>query len=155
MCVCVCIAFLVQLLSHVQLFMTQWTAACQASLSSTISQSFIKFMSIELVIISNHLMSSSPFAFNLSQHQGLFQWISSLHQVVKVWNFSYINSSSCEYPELISFRIDWFYPLAVQGISSVFSSTIWNYQIFDAQYSLWSTHDYRNIAFPVQMFWAK
>ena len=112
---CVYIAFLVQLLSHVQLFMTQWTTACQASLSSTISQSFLKFMSIELVIISNHLMSSSPFAFNLSQHHGLFQWVDSLHQVVKVWNFSYINSSSSEYPELISFRIDWFYPLAVQG----------------------------------------
>ena len=78
----------VHLLSYVWLFVTPWTAACQASLSITKSQSLVQPMSIESVsdaIQPSHLLSSpsSP-AFNLSQHQGLFQWVSSLHQVAKV-----------------------------------------------------------------------
>ena len=65
----------VQSLSHVQLFVTVWTAAHQASLSITNSRSLLKLTSIELVMSSNHLILSSPSppAFNLSQHQGLFQ----------------------------------------------------------------------------------
>ena len=67
----------VQSLSHVQLFATPWTAARQASLSITNSCSLLKLMSIESVMPSNHLVhplsSPSPPAFNLSQHQGLFQ----------------------------------------------------------------------------------
>ena len=75
-------------LSHVQLFATPWTTACQASLSITNSQSLPKPMSIESVMPSNHLLSSpSPPALNLSQHQGLFQWVSSSHQVAKVLEF--------------------------------------------------------------------
>ena len=74
----------VQLLSHVQLFATPWTAAHQASLSITNSQSLLKLMSIEWCHPSHHLSSPSPPAFNLSQHQGLFQWVSSSHQVAKV-----------------------------------------------------------------------
>ena len=70
-----CIVF--QLLSHVCLFATPWTAAHQASLSFTISQSLLKLMSIESVMSSNHLIHPlsplSPPALNLSQHQGLFQ----------------------------------------------------------------------------------
>ena len=64
----------VQSLSCVRLFATPWTVACQTSLSITNSQSFFIFMSIEWVMLSNHLPlpSPSPFAFNLSQHQGLF-----------------------------------------------------------------------------------
>ena len=67
--------FVVQMLSRVRLFVTPWTAAPQASLSFTISQSLLKLMSIESVMPSNHLILSSPSspAFNLSQHQGLFQ----------------------------------------------------------------------------------
>ena len=64
-----------------------WIAACQASLSITNSWSLLKLMSIELVMPSNHLIplsSPSPPAFNLSQHQGLFKCVSSLHQVAKV-----------------------------------------------------------------------
>ena len=83
-CYCCCV---VQLLSHVWLFETPWTAAHQASLSFTISRSLLKFMSIELVMLSNHLIlcrPPSPLSFNLSQHQGLFQWVSSSHQVAKV-----------------------------------------------------------------------
>ena len=64
----------VQSLSSVQLFVTPWTAAHQASLSIISSWSLLKLMSIESVMPSNHLilLSSSPPAFNLSQHQGLF-----------------------------------------------------------------------------------
>ena len=63
-----------------------WNAARQSSLSLTNSQGLLKLMSIELVRPSNHLILSSPSlpAFNLSQHQGLFKWVSSLHQVTKV-----------------------------------------------------------------------
>ena len=67
----------VQLLSHVQLFVTPWTAACQASLSITNSQSLLKLMSMESVMPSNHLILCRPLlflpSFNLFQHQGLFQ----------------------------------------------------------------------------------
>ena len=77
----------VQSLSHVRLFVTPWTTARQASLSITNSQSLPKPMSIESVIAiqpSHPLSSPSPPALNLSQHQGLFKWVSSLHQVAKV-----------------------------------------------------------------------
>ena len=79
----------VQSLSRIQLFRTPWTTARQASLSITNSRSILKLMSIESVMPSNHLilLSPSPPAFNLSQHQGLFRWVSSLHQVAKVLEF--------------------------------------------------------------------
>ena len=64
----------VQLLSHVRLFAVLWAAACQPPLSLTISQSLLKFMSLELVMLSNHLILCCPiFAFSFSQHQSLFQ----------------------------------------------------------------------------------
>ena len=63
---------------------TSWTAAHQASLSFSISWSLLKLMSIESVMPSNHMSSPSPPVFNLSQYQGLFQRVSSLHQVAKV-----------------------------------------------------------------------
>ena len=79
----------VQSLSRVWLFATPWTAACQAPLSITNSWSLLKFMSIKSVMPSNHLSLSSPSppAFNLSQRQGLFKWVSSSHQVAKVLEF--------------------------------------------------------------------
>ena len=64
---------------------------------------------------SHPLSSPSPPAFNLSQHQGLFQWVSSSHQVAKDWSFSFSISPSNEYPGLISFRMGWLGLLAVQG----------------------------------------
>ena len=75
-----------QLLSCVQLFATPWIAAHQTSLSSSISWGLLRLMSIDLVMPSNHLILSppSPSAFSLSQHQGLFQGVSSLHQAVKI-----------------------------------------------------------------------
>jgi len=108
----------VQLLSRVQLFATPWTVACRASLSVTKSQSLFKLMSIELVMPSNHLIllsSPSLSTFNLSQHQGLFQWVNSLHQVAKVLEFKLQHQSFrwifgtdfLIHPKgLISFRMD-------------------------------------------------
>ena len=94
---------------------TQWTAAHQASLSFIISQSLLKLMSIESMITSNHPLSTpSPPSLNLSQHWGLFQWVSSLNQVFKVLSFSFSISPSSENSGLISFRIDWLDLLAVQ-----------------------------------------
>ena len=61
------------------------------------------------------LSSPSPPAFNLSWHQGLFQWVSSSHQVAKYWHCSFSTSPSNEYLWLISFRIDWFDLFAVKG----------------------------------------
>ena len=63
---------------------------------------------------SHPLSSPSPPAFNLSQHQGLFQWVSSSHQMAKVLEFSFSISPSNEYSGLISFKVDWFDFLAVQ-----------------------------------------
>ena len=77
----------VQSLNCVQLFSASWTTACKAPLSSTVSWSLLKFISIELVMLSNHLTlcpPPSPFAFNLSQHQGLFQSVNTSCQVAKV-----------------------------------------------------------------------
>ena len=64
---------------------------------------------------SHPLFSPSPPVFHLSQHQGLFKWVSSLHQVAKYWSFSFSISPSNEYSGLISFRMDWFDLLAVQA----------------------------------------
>ena len=61
------------------------------------------------------LLSPSPPAFTISQEQGLFQWVSSLHQVAKYWSFSFNISPSNEYSGPISFRMDWLDLLAVQG----------------------------------------
>ena len=109
----------VQLLSHVQLFVTPWTALRPDSLSITNSWSLLKLIPIELVRPSNHLILCHPLpppAFNLSQHQGLFQGVNSSHQVAaKYWSFSFSISPSYEYSGLISFRTDSFDLLAVQG----------------------------------------
>ena len=81
----------VQSLGLVQLFATPWTAAHLASLSFTLSQSLLRLMSIQLVrdaIQSSHpLLSPSPPALNLFQHQDLFKWVSPSHQVAKVLEF--------------------------------------------------------------------
>ena len=64
---------------------------------------------------SHPLLSPSPPAFNLSQHRGLFKWVSSSHQVAKFWSLSFNISPSHEYSGLISLRMDWLDLLAVQG----------------------------------------
>ena len=80
----------VQLLSHVRLFVTPWTAVPQASLSITNSWSLLKLMSIESVMPSNHPILCHPLLLLPSfipQYQGLFKWDSSSHQVAKVLEF--------------------------------------------------------------------
>ena len=87
---------------------------------------------------SHRLSSPSPPTLNLSQHWGLFHWVSSSHQVAKILELQ-LTSPSNEYLGLISFRINWFDLLAVKGLSRVFSSTtIWKHQFFGSQPSLWS-----------------
>ena len=111
------VAAVVQSLSRVQLFVTPWTAACQASLFITNSRSLLKLVSIESVMPSNLLIVCCPLllpsgfpniSIFCSESVLLIRW-------PKYWSFSFSISPSNEYSELISFRIDWFDPLAVQG----------------------------------------
>ena len=95
-----------------------WTTAHQASLSFTLFRSLLKLMSIESVMPSNHFIlccPPSPPALNLFQHQGLFYKSALCLRWPKYWSFSFSISPSNEYSGLISFRIDWFDLLAVQG----------------------------------------
>ena len=94
----------VQSLSRVRLFATPWITAHQASLSITNSWSSLRLTSIESVIPSSHLILSSPSppAPSPSQHQSLFQWVSSSHEVAKYWSFSFSIIPSKEIPLLIS-----------------------------------------------------
>ena len=81
----------------------------------------------------------SPFAVNLSKHQGLFQWVSSSHQVTKVLELQCQHQSFQWIFRVDSFSIDWFDLLQSRGLSRVFSSTIiQKHQFFGAQPSLWS-----------------
>ena len=96
--------------SHVWFFATLWTAACQASLSFTISHSLLKLMSIESVMPSNLLLPSIFPSIRVFSNE------SALHiRWPKHWSFSFNISFSDEYSALISFRIDWFDLFAVQG----------------------------------------
>ena len=108
----------VQSLSHVQLFVTLWAAARQASLSITNSRRLLKLMSIELVMPSNHLILCRPLFLPpwIFPSIRVFSDESVLHiRWPKYWSFSFGISHSNEYSELISFRIDCNL-LAVQGI---------------------------------------
>ena len=108
----------VQSLSHVQLFMTPWTAARQAFLSITNSQSLLKLMSIELVISSNHLILCCPLLLLPSIFPQIKVFTNESVLCIrwpKYWRFSFSTSPSNEYSRLISLRIDWFNLLAVQG----------------------------------------
>ena len=106
----------VQSFSHVQLFVIPGTAACQASLSFTISQSLLKLLSIESVMPSNHLILCHPLLLlpSIFPNIGVFSNESALRiRWPKDWSFSFSISPSNEYLGLISFRIDWFELLAV------------------------------------------
>ena len=108
----------VQSLSHVWLFVTPWTAACQASLSITNSQNLLKLMSIELVMASNHLILCRPLPLSPSVLASIrvFSNKSALRiRWPKYWSFNFNISPSNEYSGLISFRMDWLDLLAVQG----------------------------------------
>ena len=108
----------VQSLSRVRLFATSWTAAHQASRSFTISWSLLKLMSIESVMPSNHLILCCPLLLlpSIFPSNRVFSHESALCiKWPKYWSFSFSISPSNEYSGLISFRIDWFDLLAVQG----------------------------------------
>ena len=108
----------VQSLSRVRLFMTPWTAACQASLSITNSWSLLKLVSIELVMPSNHLILCRPLLLLPSIFPSIrvFSSESALHiRWPKDYSFSFSISPFNEHSGLISFRIDWLDLLAVQG----------------------------------------
>ena len=112
----------VQSLSHVQLFATPWTTACQASLSITNSQSLLKFMSIRSVMPSNHLIPCHPLLLlpsifpSIRVFSNVSSWPKYFSNVrwLKCWSFSFSIRPSNEYSGLISFRIDWLDLLAVQ-----------------------------------------
>ena len=123
----------VQSLSCVQLFTTPLTTARQASLSITNSWSLPKLISIESVMPSNHLTSVVPFSshISLSQHQGLFKWVSSSHQVAKVLEFQ-LQHQSFQWTLRTDFLWDgWLDLLAVQG-----TLTVQKHQFFGTQLSL-------------------
>ena len=106
----------VQLLSHARLFVTPWTAACQASLSIINSQSLLRLMCIMLVMPSNHLILCHSLLLPSSIFPSIrvFSNESVLHiRWPKSWSFSFSISPSNEYSGLISFRMDWLDLLAV------------------------------------------
>ena len=108
----------VQLLTHVQLFATPWTVARQASLSITNSRSLLKLMSIKSVMPSNHLILCPPLLLLPSIFPNIRVFFSEpalRMRWPKYWSFSFSISPFNEYSGLISFRIDWFDLLAVQG----------------------------------------
>ena len=107
---------IVQLLSRVQFFATPWAAACQAPLSSTVSRSLLKFMSTESVMLSSHLILCHPVLLlpSILPSIRVFSNESALRiRWPKYWSFS--NNPSNENSGLISFRVDCYDLLAVQG----------------------------------------
>ena len=113
-----CNIVFVQLLSHIQLFATPWTEAHQSSLSFTISQSLLQLMSIDFVMLSNHLILCHPLLLLPSIFPSIRVFFNELALRIrwpKYWNFSFCISPSNEYSGLIFFRIDQFDLLAVQG----------------------------------------
>ena len=139
-----------QSLCHVQLFATPWTAARQASWSFTIPQSLLELMSIELMMPSNHLILCHPLLLLPSIFPSIRitsnEW--ALHiKWPKYWSFSFSISPSNEYSELITFRIDWFELLTVQGTlksliqnHNLKASFLWSSVFFMVQ--LTSVRDY-------------
>ena len=117
------------------MFGTTWTAARHASLSFALSWSLLKFVSIELVILSNHLILCLPSfllpsifpstRFFLSESALCIRW-------PEYWSFSFSINSSNEYSGLISFRTDWFGLLTVQG--TVFNAIVQRHQFFGPQH---------------------
>ena len=154
-----------QSLSHVQLFATPWTVAFQASLSFTISQSLLKFMSIKSVMPSNRLIRCCPLlllpsvfpSFRVSSSQSTLRI-----KGPKYWSFSFSISPSNEYSRLISFRIGWFDLLAVHGTlksllqhHSSKASILWCSAFFMVQLSHPYTAAGKTIVLTVQTFVSK
>ena len=145
--------YCVQSLSRVQLC-HRWTAVRQASLSFTISQSLLKFMSIELVMLSNHLLCpASPPALNLSQHQGLSNWLFAPgRQSIRASASASVLPMS--FQGWFPFRLTDLISLQSKGFLRVFSSTtVWKHQVFGAQPSLESNSHIRIWLLEKSLFW--
>ena len=135
----------VQSFSHVQLFVTPWTAACQASLSFTVSWNLLKLMSIESVMPSKHLTLCCPLLLLPSIFPSIRLFSSESTLCIrwpKHWSFSFSNSPSNEHSGLISFRIDRLDLLAVQETlksllqhHSSKASILWRSAVFIVQLS--------------------
>ena len=128
----------VQSLSHVWLFANPWTAEHQASLSIANSQSLLKLA--DAIQPSHPLSSSSPPAFNLSQHQGLFQGVSSSHQVAKYWKIMW--------RFLKKLKIELLYDLAIsllglytKEMKSLYQNDICTLMIFAALFTIVNTRN--------------
>ena len=154
----------VQLLSHVWLLATPWTAcSTQASLSITNSQSLLKFMSIESVMPSNHLILCHPLLLpSIFPSIRVFSNESALRiRWPKFWSFSFSISPSNEYSRQISFRMDWLDLLAVQGTlkslqhNSSKASILWCSAFFIVQLSHQSVTTGKTIALTRQTFVGK
>ena len=123
-------------LSHVWLFATPWTAACQASLSLTVSWRLLKLISIESVMPSNHLILCSRLLLpSIFSSIRIFSNELAFHiKWPKYWSFSFSMSPSNEYSGLISFKSTGLISLLSKGLSRVFSSTVvQKHQFFSAQ----------------------
>ena len=135
----------VQSLSHVRIFVTPWTAACQAFLSINNSWSLLWLMSIKSMMPSNHLLFCRPLLLlpSIFSRIRVFSNESALHiRWPKYWSFSFSISPSNEYWGLISFRMDWLDLLAVQGpLKSLLqhhsskASVLWHSAFFIVQLS--------------------
>ena len=144
---------------------TPWATACQASLSFFISQSLLKLMSTESVMLSNHFILYHPLLFLPSTFPSIRVFFSESVLCIrwpKYWSFSFSISLSNEYSGLISFRIDWFDLLAVQGtVKSLLqhhnskASVIQHSAIFMVQLSYPYMSTRKTIALAIQTFVGK
>ena len=135
----------VQSFSCVWLFVTPWPAACQASLSNINSQSLLRFMPIDMVMPSNHLILCHPFPLLPSIFPSIRVFSNESVLCIrwpKYWNFSFSITPSNDYSGLISFRVDWLDLLAVQGTlksllrhHSSKASILWHSALFVVQHS--------------------
>ena len=158
-------AVVVQLLSCVWLFVTPWTVVRQAPLSSTLSHSLLKFMSVMSVMLSKQLTLCHPLLLLPSVFPSIrvFSNESALHiRWPKHWSFSFNISPSSEYSGLIYFRTDWFDLLAVQGTlkcllqhPNLKATILWHSAFFVAQFS----HPYmttgKTVALTIRTFVSK
>ena len=130
-------------LHSVKLFVTQWTAAHQASLYFTVSQSLLKFISTESVMPSNHLILCRPL---LLLHSRVFRvnwWVFYSESVFESGSQNIGASASASVLpmtiQFVTFRIDWFDLLAVQRALQSSLQHVWKHQFFSAHPSLWSS----------------
>ena len=132
----------VQLLTCVVLFVTPWTATCQASLSFTISLNLLRLMSIELMMPSNHLILCCLLLLLPSIFPSIRVFSNELALRIrwpKCWGFSFSINPSNEYSGLISLGLTGLISLLSKGLSRVFpNTTVQKHKFFSAQPSLWS-----------------